>query len=681
MITPIDLKTVVDLSPDGFWIVSNQGKLLQVNDKYLKMSGYTREEMLSFEIKNLDAEMSHTDLQKKIEEVKSGDDNPFKTSHKRKDGSIYQVEIHAKFNPQADVFIVFIRNIEHRKFYKAKSNIADEIFNSSVEGILVTDANNKIVIVNDSFCQITGYTKEEVIGKTPDILKSNRHSKHFYLRFWQTLTEEGKWAGEIWNKRKNGEVYPEWLTISSIRQNNQVVNYVAQFSDITEKKNSEEEKFFLAHHDHLTLLPNRSLLQDRLEMLIDLHHKTPISFALFFIDLDRFKIINDSLGHHIGDEILKVIAQRIKSELRAHDTIARVGGDEFVIIVEDCKDSKSVERIAKKILRLIEKPIEVHHGDFYLSGSVGVSLFPHHTDKLRELLSYADIAMYKAKGKGGNLFEVFDKDLEDKAHQRLEIESGIHKALDNNEFEIWYQPQVNVTNSKVYAAECLIRWRNPTLGVINPDLFIPIAEESGMIYKIGKFVLIEAINQIKEWSHKGVFSGTIAINISGKQLENDNFITDMENIINISKVSPSKIELEVTESAFDDSKTGNLEKLIKLREMGFTIAIDDFGTGYSSLKRIKTLPVDNLKIDKCFVDNITTSKEDEALVNTILNIANSFNMSLIAEGIETKEQCQKLLQMGVYNNQGYLHSKPLPAEEFEKFISTYSIKENEYHVY
>ena len=667
----VDIDAIINHAPDGFWVVSAQGDILDVNDKYLEMSGYNKQDLLELHIKDIDKFQSQEEIQKKLEYIIVGNSDLFETKHQRKNGDIYPVEIYATFDHQANVFIVFIRNIEHRKNFESQSNIANKIFNNSIEGIMVTNTQNIIVMVNDSFCRITGYSREEIIGKTPNILKSNRQDKNFYNKFWKALKKEGKWVGEIWNKRKNGEIYPEWLTISSIQTQGEVVNYVAQFSDITEKKNSDDEKYFLAYHDHLTMLPNRSLLQERLEMLIDCHQNNVPCFAVMFIDIDRFKAINDSQGHHIGDEILKIIAIRIQKETRVLDTVSRVGGDEFVIIIEGVDAIENIQHIARKILHVIEQPINIPQGEFYVSASMGISLFPDNTAHLRELLSYADIAMYKAKSLGGNRFHIFDDKLKTKAIEKLTIETGLHKAIENNEFEVWYQPQINVPENKIYAVECLVRWRSPTLGLVQPDLFIPIAEDTGLINAIGKFVLIEAINQLKEWNTKGTFDGMIAINITGKQLEQESFVAELLNIMEISKVSPSAIELEVTESTFEESKLKNVEKLHQLREMGFKIAIDDFGTGYSSLKRIKTMPVDNLKIDKCFVDNITTSKEDQSLVNIMLNIAQTFDVDVIAEGIETPEQCQALLGLGVVNNQGYLHSKPLPAEAFEKFICDY----------
>lgn len=673
----VNIDAIVNYAPDGFWIVSTQGKIIDVNDKYLEMSGYSKQELLALHIYDIDKFQSQEEIQKKLEYLIAGNSDLFQTKHQRKNGEIFSVEIYAAFDCQANVFIVFIRDIEHRKNFESQSNISNKIFNNSIEGIMVTNTQNIIVMVNDSFCRITGYSREEVIGKTPNILKSNRQNKRFYSRFWKALKKEGKWVGEIWNKRKNGEVYPEWLTISSIQHQGKVVNYLAQFSDITEKKNSDDEKYFLAYHDHLTLLPNRSLLQERLEMLIDCHQNNVPCFALMFIDIDRFKAINDSQGHHIGDEILKVIAIRIQKETRVLDTVSRVGGDEFVIITEGVDAMANIQHIARKILHVIEQPINIPQGEFYVSASMGISLFPDNTEHLRELLSYADIAMYKAKSLGGNRFHIFDHELKTKAIKKLAIETGLHKAVENNEFEVWYQPQVNVRENRVYAVECLVRWRSPSLGLVQPDLFISIAEETGLINAIGKFVLIEAINQLKEWNTKGIFDGMIAINISGKQLEQENFIKELVNIIEISKVSPSAIELEVTESTFEETKLKNVEKLHQLREMGFKVAIDDFGTGYSSLKRIKTMPVDNLKIDKCFIDNITTSKKDQSLVNIMLNIAQTFEVDVIAEGIETPEQCQTLLDLGVVNNQGYLHSKPLPAAAFEKFIRDYKTTNKE----
>ena len=668
----IELNSIINLSPDGFWVLSKEGKILEVNKKYLDMSGYSREEVLNLSVDDLDSSMSSLEIQEKISQVIQGDNPPFQTTHIRKNGDTYPVEIHTRYDHTAEAIVIFIRNIEHRLLYKHKSIISDEIFNNSVEAIMVTDAQNKIILVNNSFCSITGYSRDEVIGSTPKILQSNRQDKYFYQNFWKSLKEDGKWVGEIWNKRKNGKVYPEWLTISSIYRDGIIENYVAQFSDISDKKNSDEEKYFLAYHDHLTNLPNRALLNERLDMLVDIHQDNELTFAVLFIDLDRFKVINDSLGHETGDEILKILANRIRKVIRSHDTVAKVGGDEFIIIIEGFEAIDYIDQISIKLLQLIEEPIALKYGKFYLTASIGVSIFPDHTEQIRELLSFADIAMYEAKKRGGNRCKLFDSQLRDKAQHRLEIENGMHRAIKNQEFEVWYQPQINIKTNEVYAVECLIRWHHPSLGLVQPNEFIPVAEETGLINNMGEFVIIEAINQLKEWNAKNIFKGMIAINVSGKQLEQEHFVEKLKNIIEISKLPASVIELEVTESAFEEGKIKNIEKLAELRSLGFKIAIDDFGTGYSSLKRIKNLPVDNLKIDKCFIDNITTSEEDESLVKTMLNIAETFKMDVIAEGIETIEQCNKLLSIGVVNNQGYLHSKPLTANDFEIFIKEFN---------
>jgi diguanylate cyclase (GGDEF)-like protein/PAS domain S-box-containing protein len=540
---------------------------------------------------------------------------------------------------------------------------------------VVTNNQGYIQSVNNSFSNITGYTSEDIIGKTLAVLKSGKQDKYFYKKFWQKLIREGHWQGEIWNRRKNGEIYPEWLNVSSIRDDNEhIINYICQFTDITALKKSEEEKHFHAYHDLLTNLPNRHLLFERLKHLCVLHSESTVHFAVLFCDLDRFKLINDSLSHEVGDELLKSVANRFNEKLRDNDLIARSGGDEFIVVLEGEKALKNLDKICLQILSLFDEPFQTKFGEFKTSISVGVSQFPLDSENIRELISFADVAMLKVKSSGGNNYALFDAREKVSIMRRLELEQEIVHAIENEHFEVWYQPQVNTKTNEVYGVECLLRWIHPEQGIISPCLFIPIAEANGTIKALGDFVLKSACKQLRQWRVNNVFMGVMAINVSIRQFDRNDLLVQVKDILAQEMLPGSAIELEVTESLFSEDNIHLSPTLSDMRKLGIQIAIDDFGTGYSSLQRLRKLPVDNVKIDKCFIDRITRSKEDEAVLKAIILLSKTFKFHLIAEGIEKAEQAEKLNQLGCYNHQGFLYSKPLRAKDFEKWLIDYNIK-------
>jgi len=674
----IAFNIVTDITSDGFWVLDLNGSFVDINQHYIKMSGYRKEDLLKMNINDIDFFSEQYSAQKRILAVVGKSFDNYKSIHRRADGSTFPVEGYLSHQDSKSEYIyVFIRDVSVQQSADIKINIVEQIFNNSIEAIMVTDHFGTIELVNDTFCKITGYSHEEVMGKTPAMLNSGRQDKHFYRKFWQQLTTDGRWIGEIWNKRKNGEVYPEWLTISSVRNNEQeITHFIAQFSDISATKRSEEEKLFHAYHDPLTALPNRTLLFERLENLCEQHKEQPTCFAVLFCDLDRFKFINDSLGHHIGDEVLKRVAQRIQRKLRINDTIARVGGDEFIIVIEGEKPLKNIEHVANQILELFEQPFVLEYGEFYISASIGISTFPQDSTDIRELISFADIAMYQIKVAGGNHYNLFDKRQKDNIKHKIELEKAIHHALKEEQFEVWYQPQINSQTHEVYGIECLVRWIHPEYGLIRPDLFIPIAEDNGLIKDIGYFVLKSACKQLRKWRLSNTFTGIMAINISLKQFERNDLVSQVKTVLAEELIPGDTIELEVTESLFSEDNLYHVAVLEEIRNLGVKISIDDFGTGYSSLQRLKQLPIDNLKIDKCFVDNITTSKQDVSIITALSMLVKTFGIGVIAEGVEQLEQAEMLNKLGCANHQGFLYSKPLPADEFEVWLQKYQQHHN-----
>lgn len=654
----------------GILILNSNGILVDANKQYLAMSKVQKEDLLGKSIYEIDNYAANKIFIKK--RVVFGH---YYSKLARKDQSYCPIEVcyfyqNNKSNKQTLLFI------QERNFAEiAKNSIIEQIFNHTNEAIFVTDSQGFIQTINKSFSDITGYSEEEIVGKTPAVLNSGKQDKLFYKKFWQQIIEQGSWQGEIWNKRKNGEIYPEWMSINSIRdESGHIANYICQFTDITNRKKSEEELHFHAYHDALTCLPNRHLLFEKLKSLCELNQEQPTYFAILFCDLDRFKVINDSLGHHVGDELLKSVASRFEAKLRDSDILARSGGDEFIVVIEGEKSLKNLDKICLQILSLFEKPFQTKYGELKTTLSIGVSQFPADSIDVRELISFADVAMYKVKKSGGNHYSLFDRQEKAFIQQKLQLEKEIFQAINNNQFEVWYQPQVNANTREVYGIECLIRWVHPEHGLIPPDLFIPIAEANGSIKELGYFVLKTACHQLRKWRVNNLFTGVMAINISLRQFERNDLLAQVKQVLTDEMLPAEALELEVTESLFSEDNHHLTPILCDLRALGVKVAIDDFGTGYSSLQRLKSLPIDNVKIDKCFVDNIEYCHEDVAIVMAIILLSKTFNVDLVAEGIETKEQAEKLIDLGCFNQQGYFYSKPIKAADFETWLIDFTAK-------
>ena len=668
--TFLEKKLLQDETATGILVLDFNGIIFEVNAQYLIMTGFEKDELIGKSFDEIDV-LSEQKISPK-------DTTPFGHYHSeltRKDGTKFPIDVCYFYQTTNNVeqFFLFIK--ESDVVDMAKKSIIEQIFDHTNEAIIITNNEGIILTVNKSFVEITGYKEEEVLGKTPAILNSGRQDNSFYKKFWKAIKNQGCWQGEIWNKRKNGEIYPEWLNISSIRdKESNISNYICQFTDITTRKKSEEELHFHAYHDSLTSLPNRNLLFERLKHLCEIHQEKPIFFAVLFCDLDRFKVVNDSLGHDVGDELLKSVANRFDGKLRDNDFIARSGGDEFIVVIEGEKALRNMDKICLQILSLFEKPFQTKYGEFKTSISIGVSQFPADSLDVRELISFADVAMFKVKESGGNHYAFFDNHEKKLIMQRLELENEISQAIEKEQFEVWYQPQVNTQTQEVYGIECLLRWNHPTQGLIPPDLFIPIAEANGAIKELGYFVLRSACHQLRQWRISNVFTGVMAINVSLRQFERNDLLGQLQKTLTDEMLPAESIEIEVTESLFSEGNNYHTPILNAMREMGVKVAIDDFGTGYSSLQRLKTLPIDNVKIDKCFIDNIEDCAEDIAIVMATILLSKTFKVDLIAEGIETQKQADKLSELGCFNQQGYLYSRPLTAHDFELWLADYKAK-------
>ncbi|CRM13242.1 Bacteriophytochrome cph2 [Pseudomonas sp. 24 E 13] len=541
---------------------------------------------------------------------------------------------------------------------------AAAVFDCTREGVLVTDARGLIVHVNRAFMEITGYRREDVMGKPPSLFKSGRHSSNFYRQMFQTLERSGEWSGEIWNRRQSGEIYPQWQTIRVIRdEQGRISHYVAVFSDISAIKDSEHELAHLAHHDPLTDLPNRLLFTDRAEQALASAQVHKRGCALLLLDLDHFKIINDSLGHNVGDQLLKLVAERLKGLFRPGVTLARLGGDEFAVLAESCPQVMQAAALAQRMLDAMKEPFVFDGNQLFISASIGISLFPSDALSAEQLLRNADSALFKAKHAGREGYALYTEELTAHAQNRVEIASELRRALDQQELRVYYQPVHGLQDGRLIGVEALVRWQHPERGLVPPGEFIPIAERTGLIADIDAWVMNQACRQMCQWLADGAPLGFIAINVSSRLFARRELYEHVGQVLHDTGLDPAFLELEVTESAVMDDPEVALEQLHRLRELGLRLAIDDFGTGYSSLLRLKRLPVQKLKIDQGFVAGLPWDEDDAAIVRVVIALAKSMGMQVHAEGIEQVEQARFLLDQECDMGQGYWFGKPVPADE------------------
>jgi diguanylate cyclase (GGDEF)-like protein/PAS domain S-box-containing protein len=542
------------------------------------------------------------------------------------------------------------------------------------EGMLVTDENAIIMRVNHAFSRITGYEPEEAIGKNPSLLKSDRQDEEFFQRMWDSLHQYNNWQGEIWNQRKNGEIYPEWLTITAvIGKGGKVTNYVGTFVDISERKKAESEIHHLAFYDPLSQLPNRRMLLDRLRQAVATSVRNQTGGALLFIDLDNFKTLNDTKGHGIGDLLLIEVSKRLQECVREGDTLARFGGDEFVLLLEGLSEERAqaavqARIVGEKVLEALSQPYILEGNEFHSSSSMGITLFVNYKQKLDELLKQADTAMYEAKKSGRNTLRFFDPVMQEELEVRALLEVGLREALRKQEFRLYYQMQVDHTGH-ILGAEVLLRWVHPERGLVSPMQFIPLAEETGLILPIGRWVLECACQQIKVWeADRRTSDLQLAVNVSGRQFRQADFVAQVSEVISRIDINPLLIKIELTESIVLDDVADTIAKMQALRQIGVSFSMDDFGTGYSSLSYLTQLPLNQLKIDQSFVRHIGTKSSDATIIQTIIGMANNLCMEVIAEGVETQEQRDFLEANGCMLYQGYLFSMPVPLEEFNVLL-------------
>lgn len=662
---------------DAALLTTMSGEILTVNPEAQRMLGYSAAEFRRIRVENI---VDTVDQRLALAQMQCSQMGWFRgeLTFIDKEGRRFPCEVSSSvFNGKGESTMrsMLVRDITERQEVEQQLRIAATAFESQ-EGMVVTDAQKMILRVNQSFTRITGYTAEEAIGRNIRLLQSGQHEADFYVMMWQKLYENGSWQGEVWNRRKNGETYPQWLTITAVKNTaGEVTQYVASLIDITLRKAAEDEVKQLAFYDPLTLLPNRRLLLNRLEQSLVVSWRTHRLGALLFIDLDNFKMLNDTLGHDKGDCLLKEVAHRLSSCVRESDTVARLGGDEFVILLEDL--SKTVheavaqaDAIGRKILLSLNQPYALgEQQPYHSTASIGITLLGEQQDSVDDLMKRADLAMYESKAAGRNTLCFFDPQMQANIKARATLEADLRRGLPEREFCLYFQPQVD-SKGHITSAEVLVRWNHPEHGLLSPAVFIPLAEETGLIAPLGHWVLESACKQLAIWKDQPDKAHlSISVNVSAVQLRQPDFVQDVLTVLQQTQINPERLKIEMTESLLLDNVEEVIAKMTALKAHGIGFALDDFGTGYSSLSYLKRLPLDQLKIDQSFVRDLLTDPNDATIARTIIALAESMGLSVIAEGVETQEQRDCLANEGCHAYQGYFFGKPLPLEAFEALLN------------
>jgi len=674
-----ELSDLLEHSSNEIYIIHRETlQYLYVNKGACSALGYTPQELLQMNVRDINPYLKEDEIQRLKALSKITNHVLNRTVHQRKNGSMYHVQsfIHTLNYQGQSAYVIFdtdiSQTIELELEYKKQAKVLEHIHDS----VISTDIYGTITSWNQGSTKLFGYSADEMIGKKIQILYSKNNENSIETLFSHINTVKGKIDEEVLMIKKDAQEIICDMSLSVLRDNfGAVEGYIGYIQDITEQKRTQqllEEQTkklrYQAHHDLLTALPNRTLFKERLSQAVIHSKRNKEKFALLFIDLDQFKKINDSLGHHIGDEVLIEAANRLQNTIREQDTLSRLGGDEFTIILKNIKTPQNAAKVAKKINDILNKPIFIGIHTLYISSSIGISIYPDDTTLENDLIKYADTAMYKAKDEGRNNYQFYSAEMTQQALERVLIENNLRSAIKEEEFIVYFQPQYNAKENKIIGMEALVRWLHPKEGLIQPYKFIPIAEDTGLIIDIDNIVMKKAMQQFVLWYNQGLNPGKLSLNLSMKQLNQDDFIPKLEQLIKETQFNSQWLELEVTEGEVMNNPDASIEKLLNINTLGIDIAIDDFGTGYSSLSYLKKLPLDKLKIDQSFIRDLPDDEEDIAITKAIIALGKSLNLKLIAEGVETQEQKNFLLQNGCHYVQGYYYSKPIPANEMTKLL-------------
>lgn len=649
------------------------GMVLDVNEAFLRAGGWTRNEVVGHTVAELKLWPMDGHREEMLEKLElSGGLHDIDMEFHNKSGEIrYCIGSIEPISIGGDSCVLVIaQNVTERKFAEKEMQKLSRALEQTADSVMITDRNGIIEYVNLSFEAVTGFSRAEAIGQTPTIVKSGKQRDSFYQKLWATIMAGHVFSEVFVNKKKDGMLYYEEKTITPLKDpQGQITHFVATGKDITERMQTQERLHFLAHHDALTELPNRIFYMDRLKESLARARWHNRRVAVLFLDLDRFKNINDTLGHAVGDRLLQLISRRFAESLREGDVVARLGGDEFAILLDDITSEKDVPGIAQKILDTLTPPFKIDEHELFVTASLGISLYPSDGEDSDTLLKHADIAMYRAKDLGKNNYQFYSADMSARAFERLTLESGLRHALERREFLLHYQPQIDTDSGKVVGVEALLRWQHPDLGIIAPTDFVPLLEETGIIIPVGEWVLRTACEQLREWKRMGRGNLRIAVNLSARQFNEPNFVAVIDRAVQAAACDPTLLELEITESIIMRHTQSTIQALDALNRMGARLAVDDFGTGYSSLSYLRRYPIDTLKIDRTFIHDIQSDADDAAITSAIIGMGQRLKINVIAEGVETREQLEFLHSNGCYVMQGHLFSKPLSSDALEKFLS------------
>lgn len=666
---------------DVIWTANTSLEFTFGSPSTFGLLGYTPEELTNLTAEDVLSPTSYGDLSRLVADLRQAEavGTDALEAHTReleivrKDGGTIwtenEISLLRTSSGEVTGILGIARDISRRKAAEGDLKIQTSAINAASDYIVITNVNGEIEFVNAAFERDTGYQLQDIRGRKPSILKSGQQDSEFYRQLWERVLAGETWQGEIVNRRKDGSIYVEDMSITPVKNEDGVIeHFIAIKRDITDKKVYERKLDHLAHHDHLTGLPNRLLFSDRLTQSIAQAHRKDKRMAVMFLDLDRFKYINDTLGHNVGDQLLKQAAHRLSLTVRKVDTIARMGGDEFTVILSDIETATDAAKVAKKVLDALAKPFQVDGEELFISASIGISVYPTDGLDVETMVRNADAAMYRAKEQGRNTYHLYTDALNTAAVERLTLANSLRKAVERNEFIVHFQPRVDIKTGKILGAEALVRWQHPEMGIIPPSQFIPLAEETGLIIPLSEWVLRQSCFQNQKWIDKGYDPIDIAVNISGKHVEHRGLKSTIVKVLKESGLDPSHLEMELTESTLMQNPDHAISVLTKIKQMGVKISIDDFGTGYSSLSYLKQFPVDAVKIDQSFVRDVTTDPDDAAIAGAVVAMAHSLKLKVIAEGVETIQQLEFLRDLNCDEMQGYFVSRPVPAYEFEELL-------------
>ncbi|WP_244885465.1 putative bifunctional diguanylate cyclase/phosphodiesterase [Herbaspirillum chlorophenolicum] len=655
----------------GIYVVDAAGYVRYANPKMADILGYDHAEaMIGLPFSELVAPEDLAQVQAHHQQLRDGARNHVRHTRRMvsQNGARRWMDVHGSVDEfeGGTVLIEMALDVNQQVQAAWHSRLADRVFESASEGILITDEEFRILTVNPAFTRITGYGIDEAIGKHSRMMTGPSSRTNVNRSMLEQLASIGNWQGEMMDRRKDGTWYPAWLSISTIRDNHDAIShYVGVFTDNTIRKEAENKLAYLAEHDNLTGLFNRNSLMRTLSEKIGSAEQHGGNLMLFFIDFDRFKSVNDTLGHHFGDQLLVAATERLRRQLRQQDVLARFGGDEFIVVLDDAASENMATELAQRLMSNMVEPFFINGHKIFMSASIGCAIYPQHGKDAMTILKNADIAMYRAKERGKNAFQLFNKEMSVRALEQMLLENSLRHALERQEFELFYQPQLSAADNRICGMEALVRWRHPTRGLTAPGLFISLAEQTGLIVPMGDWILREACRQGKAWLDRGYRFGRIAVNLSPCQFLSDDLPAAIDAALAQSGLPPSMLELEITESAIMQNQQAATALLKRMRELGVTISVDDFGTGYSSLASLKQYPLDTLKIDRSFVKDIPYDADNVAITEAIIAIAHKLRLRVVAEGVESEEQNAFLRSAGCDVIQGYLHGRPLPPAEIE----------------